>query len=115
MKKSTFGLLATAAMLLTPVAAFAQDAQSSLQINRSDAAAVGKGNFVNQATSQTSFQDQFDYDGYYYGEPSVQNNIQDNASAASAVGEYNRINQGTHQFSGQTNTDIDSYGHYYGY
>ena len=114
MKKSTFGLLATAAMLLTPVAAFAQDAQSNLQINRSEAAAVGVGNVINQNTLQQSFQDQFDYDDYY-GEPSVQSNIQDNASAASAVGEYNLINQGTHQFSGQTNTDIESYGHYYDY
>ena len=114
MKKSTFGFLATAAFLLTPVAAFAQDAQSNLQINRSDAAAVGYGNYVNQNTNQASFQDQFDYDGYY-SEPSVQNSIQDNASAASAVGEYNLINQGTTQINGQSNTNIESYGHYYGY
>ena len=114
MKKSTFGLIATAAMILTPVTAFAQDAQSNLQINRSDAAAVGVGNFVNQNTLQESFQSQYDYDGYY-GEGSSQSSIQDNASAASAVGEYNVVNQGTHQYSGQSNTDIDSYGHYYGY
>ena len=37
MKKSTFGFIATAAMLITPMAAFAQDAQQNLQINRSDA------------------------------------------------------------------------------
>ena len=114
MKKSTFGLLATAAMILTPVAAFAQDSQSNLQINRSDAAAVGVGNFVNQNTVQESYQDQFDLNGYY-SEPSVQNSIQDNASAASAVGEHNVINQGTHQYSGQTNTSIDTYSDYYGY
>ena len=105
MKKSTFGLLATAAMLFTPIAAFAQDSQQNLQINRSDAAAVGVGNFVNQTTNQTSFQDQFDYDGYY-GEGSAQSNIQDNGSAASAVGEYNVINQGTDQFSSQNIIDI---------
>ena len=114
MKKSTFGLLATTAMLLTPVAAFAQDAQSNLQINRSSAAAVGEANVVNQLTNQTSFQDQFDYDDYYNG-GSVQNNIQDSASTASAVGEHNFVNQVTDQYSGQTNTDIESYGHYYGY
>ena len=114
MKKSTFGLIATAAMILTPVAAFAQDSQSNLQINRSDAAAVGIGNYVNQNTVQQSFQDQFDYDGYY-SEPSSQSSIQDNASAASAVGEYNVIDQGTHQYSGQSNTSIGSYGYYYGY
>ena len=114
MKKSTFGIIATAAMLFTPVAAFAQDSQQNLQINRSDAAAVGVGNYVNQDTTQTSFQDQFDYDDYY-GDGSAQSNIQDNASAASAVGEYNVVNQVTDQYSGQTNTDIDSYGHYYGH
>ena len=80
----------------------------------SDAAAVGVGNFVNQNTTQQSYQDQLDVNGYY-SEPSVQNSIQDNASAASAVGEYNAINQVTDQYSGQTNTDIDSYGHYYGH
>ena len=113
MKKSTFGILATAAMILTPVAAMAQDAQSNLQINRSDAAAVGVGNFVNQNTTQQSYQDQFDINGYY--SPSNQNNIQDNAAAASAVGEYNVINQGANQVSGQTNTTIDTYSDYYGY
>ena len=114
MKKSTFSFIATAVMLLTPVVAFAQDSQSNLQINRSSAAAVGVGNYVNQNTVQQSFQDQFDYEGYY-SEPSSQSSIQDNASAASAVGEYNVINQGTHQYSGQSNNSIDSYGHYYGY
>ena len=114
MKKSTFGLIATAAMILTPVAAFAQDSQSNLQINRSDAAVVGIGNFVNQNTVQESYQSQFDYDGYY-SEPSAQQSIQDNASGAAAIGEYNLVNQGTHQVSGQSSTDIESYGHYYGY
>ena len=113
MKKSTFGLLATAAMILTPVAAFAQDSQSNLQINRSNAAAVGVGNFVNQNTTQQSYQDQFDINGYH--SPSSQNSIQDNASNASAVGEYNVINQGASQYSGQTNTDINTYSDYYGY
>ena len=114
MKKSTFGLIATAAMLLTPVAAFAQDAQSNLQINRADAATLGHGNYVNQNATQASFQDQYDYDGYY-SEPSVQNSIQDNAAAASAVGEYNLINQDATQINGQSNTSVESYGHYYGY
>lgn len=54
MKKSTFGLLATAAMLLTPVAAFAQDYQENLQINHSAGSASGYGNFVNQNTTQNN-------------------------------------------------------------
>ena len=113
MKKSTFGLLATAAMILTPVAAFAQDAQSNLQINRANGAAVGVGNFVNQNATQASYQDQFDINGYY--SPSSQQSIQDNGSAASAVGEHNIVNQGATQVNGQTNTTIDTYSDYYGY
>ncbi len=115
MKKSTFGLLATAALIFTPVAAFAQDSQQNLQINRSDAAAVGVGNYINQATGQFSNQNQVDINGYGYGTPSTQTSIQDNANAASTVGEYNVIDQGVIQDNGQTNVDIDSYGHYYGY
>ena len=109
MKKSTFGLLATAAMLLTPVAAFAQDSQQNLQINRSDAAAVGVGNYVNQTTGQFSNQTQLDINGYGYGSPSTQTSVQDNASAASAVGEYNVIDQGVRVRNSQTSVDIDSY------
>ncbi len=109
MKKSTFGLLATAAMLLTPIAAFAQDSQQNLQINRSDAAAVGIGNYINQNTLQSSDQTQLDINGYGYGSPSTQTSVQDNANAASAVGEYNLINQGVIQDNNQTSTDIDTY------
>ena len=114
MKKSTFGLIATAAMLFTPVAAFAQDSQSNLQINRNAGAAAGYGNVVNQQGTQVNYQDQFDLNGYY-PEGSAQSSIQDNANVGSAVGEYNLVNQGGTQVNGQTNTDIDSYGHYYGY
>jgi hypothetical protein len=94
MKKSTFGLIATAAMIFTPVAAFAQDSQQNLQINHSGAAAVGEGNFINQTVDQYSQQGQY---GYGYTDPSTQSSIQDNTSEASAVGDYNVINQDTYQ------------------
>ena len=90
MKKSTFGLIATAALVFTPIAAFAQDSQQNLQINRSDAAAVGIGNYINQDTLQHSDQTQLDINGYMT--PSTQTSVQDNANAASTVGEYNLIN-----------------------
>ena len=109
MKKSTFGLLATAALVLTPFAAFAQDSQQNLQINRSDAAAVGVGNYINQTTGQFSNQTQVDVGGYGYDSPSTQTSVQDNASAASAVGAYNAIDQDVHQVNGQSNVDIDTY------
>ena len=54
MKKSTFGLLAASALLLTPVAAFAQDNQSNLQIGNNGAAAVGEGHYINQVGVQQS-------------------------------------------------------------
>ena len=113
MKKSTFGLLAATALIFTPVAAFAQDAQQNLQINNSNAAAAGGGNFINQTTHQASDQTQLSIDGYGYYEPSTQTSVQDNRSDASAIGGYNVINQGVGQDNSQYNSDIDSYPAYY--
>jgi hypothetical protein len=109
MKKSTFGLLASVALVFTPVAAFAQDSQQNLQINNSAAAAVGEGNFVNQTVDQYSNQTQLGVNGYGYTEPSSQMSVQDNLSEASAVGEYNVINQETYQQNGQFNGSVDTY------
>jgi hypothetical protein len=106
MKKSTFGLIATVALIFTPVAAFAQDSQQNLQINHSGAAAVGEGNYIDQTTSQYSDQTQLGVNDY---EPSSQMSVQDNLSEASAVGEYNVINQDTYQQNGQYNGNVDSY------
>ena len=41
MKSSKLGILATVAVLFTPVAAGAQDSQTSIQTNSNSAAAVG--------------------------------------------------------------------------
>lgn len=109
MKKFTLGLLATAALIFTPVAAFAQDSQQNLQINNSNAAAVGEGNWIDQTTGQYSDQTQMGVNDYGYGDPSSQMSVQDNLSEASAVGEYNVINQGAVQENGQNNMDINSY------
>jgi hypothetical protein len=103
MKKSTFGLIATAALIFTPVAAFAQDSQQNLQINNSAAAAVGEGNYIDQTTGQYSDQTQMSVDGYGYSEPSSQMSVQDNLSEASAVGGYNVIDQETYQQNSQYN------------
>jgi hypothetical protein len=110
MKKSTFGLLASLSLVLTPVAAFAQDSQQNLQINQSGAAAVGEGNYIQQTTDQYSNQTQLGINGY--GEPSSQTSVQDNLSEASAVGGYNVINQGVYQENGQTNADVNAYPEY---
>ena len=107
MKKSTFSLLATAALLFTPVAAFAQDSQQNLQLNRTAGAAVGEGNYVNQTTDQMNYQTQYDVNGY--GSPSTQTSVQDNISEASAVGNYNAIDQNVYQQNDQYNSNMDTY------
>ena len=114
MKKSTFGLIAATAMLLTPLAALAQDSQQNLQLNDSAAGAVGVGNLINQQTYQRSNQTQLDIDGYRgYGVPSHQTSVQDNGSAAAAVGRHNLVNQGVVQDNDQFNGNVDTYPAYY--
>ena len=115
MKKSTFGILATVALAFTPVAAFAQDAQTSVQTNSNSAAAVGYGNTILQNTDQYSNQTQVDVGGYGYGydAPDSQLSIQGNANEAAAIGGGNVIVQDADQYNNQTQVDVDGYG--YGY
>ena len=110
MKKSTLAIL-TAVIALAPLTAFAQDdIQSSTQINSNKAAAVGVGNYIEQDATQTSFQDQLNYDAY--GVPSAgdaQNSVQINSNEAAAIGEHNYIDQDATQSNVQYQTDIESY------
>ena len=118
MKKSTFGILATVALALTPVAAFAQDAQTSVQTNSNSAAAVGYGNIIYQDATQASNQTQVDGVGYGYGydAPDAQLSIQGNSNEAAAIGNHNTIYQDSTQLNNQT--QVDGYGYsipHYGY
>lgn len=113
MKKLTFNLIATAALIFTPVAALAQDSQQNLQINHSAAAGVGEGNLINQGTDQYSNQIQLNVNTYGYYEPSNQVSVQDNAHTASAVGDYNLINQDIAQQNIQSNGNVETYPTYY--
>ena len=118
MKKSTFGILATVALALTPVAAFAQDAQTSVQTNSNSATAAGYGNTILQNADQYSNQTQVDVDGYGYGydNPDSQLSIQGNHNDATAIGEHNVIYQDAQQNNHQTQVDVDGYGiPHYGY
>ena len=108
MKASKFTLLATIAVLFTPVAAFAEG-QVSIQDNSHSAAAVGTGNLVIQDTTQMSDQTQLDIGGYGYDTPDAQTSIQMNSSEAAAIGHGNTIIQDTDQRSEQTQVDIDRY------
>ena len=115
MKSTKLGLLATVAILFTPVAAFA-DNQMSVQGNHNSAAAVGTGNFILQDTTQVSDQTQLDVGGYGYETPDSQLSIQSNQSEAAAIGHGNTIFQDTDQYSDQTQVDVGGYlPHGYGY
>ena len=109
MKTSKLSLLATVAILFTPVAAFAQDSQVSVQNNSNSAAAVGTGNFIYQDTTQVSDQTQLGLDGYGYNAPDAQVSIQDNANSAAAIGHGNTIIQDADQYNTQTQVDVDGY------
>ena len=115
MKKSTFGILATVALALTPVAAFAQDSQTSVQTNHNSAAAVGHGNAILQNADQYSDQTQLGVGGYGYDAPDSQLSIQGNTNEAAAVGNGNLIYQDADQYNNQTQVDVGGYIPHYGY
>ncbi|MDJ0651062.1 MAG: hypothetical protein QNJ60_20400 [Xenococcaceae cyanobacterium MO_188.B19] len=117
MKASKLSILATVAVLFTPVAAFAQDSQTSIQTNSNSAAAVGYGNVILQNADQYSNQTQVDGYGYGYGydAPDSQVSIQDNSNSAAAIGDGNTIVQDATQLNNQTQVDLGGYIPHYGY
>ena len=108
MKKSTLGIL-TAVIALAPLTALAEDFQGSTQINSNSAAAVGTGNVVIQDSTQTSFQDQFDFGAYGVSSPDAQNSVQINSNEAAAIGTGNFIDQKATQTNVQGQFDVNQY------
>ena len=117
MKTSKLIILATVAVLFTPVSAFAQDSQVSVQGNTNSSAAVGHGNLVIQDATQASNQTQVDGYGYGYGydAPDAQLSIQSNSNEAAAIGNGNTIVQDATQLNNQTQVDVGGYLPHYGY
>ncbi len=111
MKTSKLGILATVAVLFTPVAAFANDSQVSVQNNSNSAAAVGTGNFIYQDSTQLSNQNQLDVGGvgYGYDAPDAQLSIQNNSNDAAAIGHGNTIYQDNTQLNNQNQVDVGGY------
>jgi opacity protein-like surface antigen len=109
MKSSKLGLIATVAILFTPVAAFAQDAQTSVQSNTNSAAAIGTGNVILQDANQVSDQTQVGIGGYGYDAPDAQLSIQGNTNEAAAIGHGNAVVQGADQYNTQTQVDVGGY------
>lgn len=112
MKKSTFGILATIALVLSPVAAFAQ--QANIQRASNSAAAIGNGNTIFQNIDQTNLQNQFGADGYFPStSPQGQVSVQDASNAAAAVGNFNTIVQDIDQSNVQNQYDVNGYFPFY--
>jgi hypothetical protein len=107
MKKSTFGILATLALTLSPVAVFAQDAQTNIQSNTNSASAVGDANLLLQNATQNNNQTQLGINGYT--NPADQLSVQGNTNAGAAIGNYNVVDQNATQNSDQTQIDASQY------
>ena len=109
MKKSTLSIL-TAVIAFSPLTAFAQDAQTSIQGNTNSAAGVGTGNVILQDATQTSVQDQLNLEQYGVpATPNAQTSVQQNANEAAAIGNYNVIGQDATQTSVQDQVDLNQY------
>jgi hypothetical protein len=102
-----FGVIATVALTLSPVAAFAQQTQINSQGASNSGVASGVGNTVIQNVDQDSVQTQTDVDGYFHGnDPQLQVSKQDATNSGAAVGYGNTMIQ---------NVDQDSLQHQFGY
>jgi hypothetical protein len=109
MKKSTLSIL-TAVIAFSPLTAFAQDAQTSIQSNTNSAAAVGDANLILQNANQNNYQQQLGLDAYGIPTtPEVQTSVQGNANEAAAIGNYNVVGQDATQNSTQGQVDINQY------
>ncbi len=115
MKTTKLGILATVAVLFTPVAALAGDAQTNLQINKNSAAAVGDANVLLQQAHQNNRQVQVGAKkGYPYGygsykTPSAQTSAQVNANEGATIGNHNVLRQSANQNNAQVNVDLQKY------
>ena len=118
MKSSKLSILATVAVLFTPVAATAGDSAINIQTNKNSAAAVGDANVILQQAHQNNRQVQvgvgkggYPY-GYGYGgykTPSTQTSVQGNVNEAAAIGKYNVVDQKANQNNHQTSVDVNKY------
>ncbi len=117
MKTTKLSILATIAVLFTPLAALAGDAQTSIQNNRNAAVTTGDANLILQQAHQNSHQTQvgvgksgypYGY-GYGYKTPSNQTSAQINANEAAAIGKYNVVGQTANQNNRQTSVDVNKY------
>jgi hypothetical protein len=100
MSNKYFGLIATVALTLSPVAVFAQETQINSQGASNSGVASGVGNTVVQNVDQDSLQNQVDVDAYFHGnDPQLQINSQQGSNSGAAVGAGNLMIQNVDQDS----------------
>ena len=115
MKTTKLGILATVAVLFTPVAALAGDVANNTQVNKNSAAAVGDANVILQQAHQNNRQLQVGATGGYpygygsYKTPSTQSSAQINANEAATIGKFNVVGQRANQNNAQGNVDVSKY------
>ncbi|MGL5874001.1 MAG: hypothetical protein ACRC2R_16805 [Xenococcaceae cyanobacterium] len=103
-----FGLIATAALVFSPVAAFAGEQQVNSQSAKNSGVANGVGNLVIQNTDQDNHQNQLDVDGYLKDAGAqTQINKQDAVNSGAAVGVGNDLIQNVDQNSLQNQGDFN--------
>jgi hypothetical protein len=107
MLKKSLGLIATAALVLAPMVAFAQESQVSSQGASNSGVTSGSDNLLIQNQDQTSAQDQLGVDGAYNGsDPQLQVSQQKGSNSGAAIG-YDNVNvQNVDQLSDQIQTDV---------
>ena len=110
MNKSTFGLIATVALVFSPIAAFAQSAAVNNQNASNSATAIGVNNSVRQDILQQNLQTQVGVDGYFpSSSPQVQVSGQNAANAGVADGFGNVVDQSIYQTNDQFQGDVNGY------
>ncbi|BAU64434.1 hypothetical protein STA3757_18060 [Stanieria sp. NIES-3757] len=105
MKKAAL-IISTLALTLSPVAAFAQQAQSNVQAGSNAAVTQGYGNYTNQAVSNDLTQTQLDVDGYGI-DPQIQQSVQAGQNQSATFGTGNVTNQGVYNSADQLQSDFD--------
>jgi hypothetical protein len=105
--KNYFGLIATVALVFSPVAAMAGEAQVSSQKAGNSGVASGAGNVVIQNADQDNHQNQLDVDGYLQDAGAqTQVNSQSAVNSGAAVGHGNLNVQNVDQLNDQFQTDF---------
>jgi hypothetical protein len=108
MKKAAL-IISTLALALSPVAAFAQQAQSNVQAGSNSAVTHGIGNVTNQAVSNDLTQTQFGAGGFGI-DPQIQNSVQAGQNQSATLGIGNVTNQNVTNSADQTQVDLSGYG-----